>query len=98
MRAKLTILVLASAALMTATVFSASGGTVEADNGNSNNSDGSNDHLQIVDLDSRKDLAIVRCDGLIAQAEQITNELIVVTCNRPVDDNDRFKGSSKRKR
>jgi len=39
----------------------------------------------------------VSCDGRTAQVEQIREDLLVITCGRSIDDNDRVRSTKSRR-
>jgi hypothetical protein len=59
------------------------------DNDNDNVSE---DTFELLELDSRRDVVVVRCDERLIQAEQVSEGLMVITCGaRVIDDTVRTK-------
>jgi hypothetical protein len=62
------------------------------DNGNGNDNDNDNSIndeglFELFEMSSRRDVVVVRCDERFIQAEQVTDELMVITCGaRVIDD------------
>ena len=61
---------------------------------NDNDNDNDNDNaisaeglFELFEMSSRRDVVVVRCDERFIQAEQVSDELIVITCGaRVIDD------------
>jgi hypothetical protein len=91
MKTKLISLVLGLIVLAfaSAAVLPARANDNDNDNGNSIDDE---DLFELFEMDTKRDVVVVRCDERFIQAEQVSDELMVITCGaRVIDDTVRTK-------